>query len=294
MLQVAILGPGGVGGFLAGALERAGTPVTIIARESTAAAVERGGIRVESVRLGAFTATPRAVSELDATGMTLVVATKATGLEAALERVHGEPELVVPMLNGLEHLDLLRARFGERAVAAAIRIESDHPEPGRYVQTSGFLGIDVAPRSDAVERFAETFEAAGIPVRILDSEPQVMWGKLVRLNALACTTSAWNLPLGPIREDGLRRSLLRSCIEEGAAVARADGADIAPETTMAELDNAHATLGSSMQRDIAAGRAPELDAIPGAVLRAARRHGLECPTIERLAAKAAARAGAAA
>jgi 2-dehydropantoate 2-reductase len=51
---------------------------------------------------------------------------------------------------------------------------------------------------------------------------------------------------------------------------------------MGELDDAHATLGSSMQRDIASGIPPELDAIPGAVLRAAERHGLEAPTIAEL------------
>ena len=61
---------------------------------------------------------------------------------------------------------------------------------------------------------------------------------------------------------------------------------------MRELDAAHATLGSSMQRDIAAGREPELDAIPGAVLRAAARHGLECPTIEGLVAETRARIAA--
>jgi 2-dehydropantoate 2-reductase len=58
---------------------------------------------------------------------------------------------------------------------------------------------------------------------------------------------------------------------------------------MAELEAAHATLGSSMQRDIAAGREPELDAIPGSVLRAAERHGLACPTIARLRDRIAAR-----
>jgi 2-dehydropantoate 2-reductase len=75
-------------------------------------------------------------------------------------------------------------------------------------------------------------------------------------------------------------------------VGQAEGArDVDPATATAELDRAHATLGSSMQRDIAAGRAPELDAIPGSVLRAAARHGLHCPTIERLVAMIAARAG---
>jgi 2-dehydropantoate 2-reductase len=63
---------------------------------------------------------------------------------------------------------------------------------------------------------------------------------------------------------------------------------------MRELDEAHAELGSSMQRDIAAGREPELDAIAGSVLRAAARHGLECPTIAQLALQVAERAGVAA
>ena len=74
-------------------------------------------------------------------------------------------------------------------------------------------------------------------------------------------------------------------------MAAAEGASIAPAQPLRELTEAHATLGSSMQRDIAAGRTPELDAIPGAVLRAGARHGISCPTIERLAAAVAERAG---
>jgi 2-dehydropantoate 2-reductase len=65
-------------------------------------------------------------------------------------------------------------------------------------------------------------------------------------------------------------------------VAQSEGADVSTDYVMGELDDVHATLGSSMQRDIAAGREPELDAIAGSVLRAAARHGIECPTIERL------------
>ena len=57
------------------------------------------------------------------------------------------------------------------------------------------------------------------------------------------------------------------------------------------LDEAHEGLGSSMQRDLAAGREPELDAIPGAVLRAAARHGLSCPTIASLYEQIAAMLG---
>jgi 2-dehydropantoate 2-reductase len=116
----------------------------------------------------------------------------------------------------------------------------------------------------------------------------------VRLNALASSTSAADSPIGTIREDPEWRATLVACIEETAAAANADGATIDPSASLAELDAAHAGLGSSMQRDIAAGREPALDAIPGAVQRAAARHGLACPTVARLAAVIAERAGVAA
>src|SRR5207253_10384905 len=89
-----------------------------------------------------------------------------------------------------------------------------------------------------------------------------------------------------------RRGELEGAVEGGGAVGGAAGArDVGPAIAIAELDRAHDTLGSSMQRDIAAGRTPELDAIPGSVLRAAARHGLRCATIERLVAMIATRAG---
>jgi 2-dehydropantoate 2-reductase len=291
MTGIAVLGPGGVGGFLAGALERAGTPVTVVAHEGTAAAIERDGLQVTSARLGEFEARPSAVSELDATGCTVIVATKSTGLAAGLDRIRGEPVLVVPLLNGLDHLELLRERFGDRAVAASIRIESTRVDTGRIEQTSRFLRIDVAPPTPAVERFAATMDAAGVPVRPMNSVAQVMWGKLVRLNAIACATSAFDLPLGPIRTHPELRAQLRACVEEAAAVARAEGAEVDADVTMGELDDAHPELDSSLHRDIEAGNPTELDAIAGAVLRAAARHGLDCPTIASLAARAAARAG---
>jgi 2-dehydropantoate 2-reductase len=281
MQSVAILGPGGVGGFVAGALERAGVPATVVAREATAGVIARDGIRVESVRLAAsWTARPRAVTYLEEPVDVLVVAPKATSLAESLERVAAEPRVVVPLLNGLDHLGVLRERFGQdRVAAASIRIESDRPAPGHIVQTSPFLLVDMTPQASG---FAGVLERAGIPARVIDSEAQVMWGKLVRLNALALTTSATDRLIGWIRTDPEWRATLEACVEEGSAVARAEGADVTLESTMAELDDAHDTLGSSMQRDIAAAREPELDAIAGSVLRAAARHGIECPTIERL------------
>jgi 2-dehydropantoate 2-reductase len=282
---IAVLGPGGVGGFVAAALARAGEDVTVVAREETAATIAERGIDITSVFIGDFHADVSAVAQIELAGGTLVVATKAGGLAAGLDRVRGEPDLVVPMLNGLDHVNALRERFGDRAVSASIRIESTRHATGQIAQTSPFLRVDMAPRSAAVERFAATLEAAGIPARILDTEPQVMWGKLVRLNAMALTTSAFDLPLGPIRDDPERLAVLRACVDEGAAVAAADGASVDPQFTMGELFDAHPELDTSMHRDLAAGRDTELDAIAGSVMRVAARRGVPTPTIARLAEK---------
>lgn len=297
MFRASILGPGGVGGFLAAVLARAGNDVVVVAREETAELIARDGVAVRSVRLAAeFTARPRALAVLAEPVDVLLVTTKATGLEAALERIRVEPPLVVPLLNGLDHLALLRARFGtDRVAAGTIRIESDRRGPGVIVQTSPFLRVELAsddPRlHESLAPLAATLEAAGVPAEIGPSEAQVVWSKLVRLNALACTTSASDRPIGFVRTDPEWRAALIGCIEETAAVANADGARIDPAARLAELDEAHPELGSSMQRDIAAGREPELDAIPGSVLRAGARHRIACPTITRLVAIIAARAG---
>jgi 2-dehydropantoate 2-reductase len=283
-----------VGGLVAGALDRAGTPVTVIARDSTCTTISRHGLRVSSVLLGDFVAHPRAVVCLQEPVDALIVATKASGLHHALERIGAVPSLVLPLLNGLDHIAVLREHFGASAVVAGtIRVEADRPEQGVVVHTSQFLRVDMASHDPStrapMERLALTLTEAGVPARVGDSEPQVMWSKLVRLNALACTTSAFDRLLGEIRSTPELRAELVGAIEEGRAVALAEGASIASGDPLGELSAAHATLGSSMQRDIAAGREPELDAIPGAVLRAAARHGIECPTIERLVAMIRAR-----
>lgn len=334
-MNIAVLGPGGVGGLVAGALVRPSATVadeavaagdaatapdprnevTIVARDSTAATIAERGVRVQSVLLGDFTAHPRALARLEVPVDVLIVATKAAGLREALERIDAPPKLVLPLLNGLDHIAVLRERFGDEAVVAGtIRVEADRPEPGVVVHTSQFLRIDMASKYPDVrapmEALAQVLTKAGVPARVHpltqpastpaerageavhDWEAQVMWSKLVRLNALACTTSAYDLLLGEIRSTPELRNDLVSAIEEGCAVANAEGASIPTGDPLGELTAAHATLGSSMQRDIAAGRPPELDAIPGAVLRAAARHRIACPVVSRLVAVIAQRTNA--
>jgi 2-dehydropantoate 2-reductase len=290
--SIAVLGPGGVGGFVAAALARARVNVVVVAREPAATALSLTGVTVRSTALGNFIAHPGVVAELKEAVDVLLVATKAMGLKGALDQISAPPGLVVPLLNGVEHLVVLRERFGpDRVVAGVIRVESHRPRPGEIVQTSPGCRIDVAGARPEVMELAQALEAAGIATRTGDSEANVMWSKLTRLCALALTTSAADRPLGFVRSDPRWRSALDNAVAETARVAAAEGATLHPAATIAELESAHAELGSSMQRDIAAGREPELDAIPGSVMRAAARHGLTCPTIERLVEMIAARAG---
>jgi 2-dehydropantoate 2-reductase len=164
------------------------------------------------------------------------------------------------------------------------------------MQTSPGARVDMASArhelGTSLEETATLLRGAGIDARIGDSEPQVMWSKLARLCALALTTSASDQSIGYVRSDPRWRSALEGAVHETVAVANAEGAALDAADTLTELDGAPPELGSSMQRDIAAGRTTELDAIAGAVLRAGQRHRLRCPTVQWLAERVALRAAA--
>ena len=295
-LTIAVLGPGGVGGFVAGALSHAGSDVMLIARPATATAIAEDGLHVTSALLGEFDVALPLAENVAAPVDCLIVATKTAELDDALDRVAaGAPTLVVPLLNGVEHLATLRARFGsERVVATVIRIESDRPRPGVIVQSSPGARIDIAGPPPAgteplIDALTAELLAAGLDVRVGAPEPDVMWSKLARLCPLALTTTASDRPLGFVRTDPRWRSALTNAVNETVAVAVAEGAVFDPADTIAELDAAHPELGSSMQRDVRAGRTPELDAIAGAVLRAGARHELRCPTVQWLSDRVASR-----
>jgi 2-dehydropantoate 2-reductase len=284
-VTVAVLGPGGVGGFVAGALARAGEPVTVVAREETAAHIAAHGLTVESVRLGTFTVTPPAVARLEVPPDVLVVAVKAPGLDAALDRVGADPALVVPLLNGVEHVARLRDHFGaDRVVAGSIRIGAQRTRPGHVVHTSPLFRIELAPDRPDVRTFAHRLRAAEIPTAVRDSEADVLWSKLVRLAALALTSAASGSPIGGVLAHPRWRLLLEGAVDETAAVARAEGADVDPHAILEELAELPPDHLSSLARDVAAGHEHELDAIGGAVLRAGARHGIDTPAVAQLMA----------
>ncbi|MGI8631537.1 MAG: ketopantoate reductase family protein [Solirubrobacterales bacterium] len=297
--RIAVLGPGGVGGLVAAALARAGRTVTVVAREQTAVVIDRDGLRVTSSMLGDFTVPVRAVAELTDPVGTLIVATKATGLDGALERVAeaaASPLIVVPLLNGIEHLPSLRERFGPRVAAATIRVEAERIAPGVIEHRSRGAAIGLATGEPGLREQLDAAGAAlaeaGLEVNHGETEAATMWSKLTRLCPLALCTAAHDRPLGAIRADLDLRAELAAAVDETCAVARADGAPAESALVLAELDATHHGLTSSLQRDVVAGRAHELDAIAGAVVRRGATHRIDCPTVEHLIAAVETRAAA--
>ncbi|WP_037889265.1 ketopantoate reductase family protein [Streptomyces viridochromogenes] len=286
-LTVAVLGPGGIGGLLAALLSRAGHRVLCLAGDETAKALRTTGIQVRSGPFGDFTADVEADTELREPVDACLIAVKATALDAALTRVPPAAlgdALVVPFLNGVEHPQALRARYGpDRVAPAVIRAESTRVAPGQIVHASPFAEIDLTgdtvPR-DRLDALAEALGTAGPTTRVLPDETAALWAKMSFLAPFALLTTRHALPLGDVRTR--HREELTSLVEETAAVSRACGGPADPAQALARYDAFPPATKSSMQRDAEAGHPLELDAIGGALLRAAERHGVPTPVTARV------------
>ncbi len=299
MTRIAILGPGGVGGFLAAALDprRRERRWSWRARRPRATSSENG-IAVESVRLGDFTARPAAVPRLDRAGRRADrghqggrAARRARadrGAAGAGRAAAQRPRAHAGAPGALRR----RGRRGDPDRGRPARGRAGRPdEPGRCASTwpptnpiAGRRGRAPGHRARGRRHPADRARERG----------QVLWRSW-------CGCARWPARRAPptprsasSAADPRWRSALEGAINEAAAVAKAEGAGGRPGGPAGRARGGAAELGSSMQRDIAAGRAPELDAIAGAVLRAGARHGLRCPTIAWLAGRVAERAGIAA
>jgi 2-dehydropantoate 2-reductase len=290
-LTVAVLGPGGVGGLLAALLARAGNRVICLAGDETARVLDKDGISVTSARFGDFTARVETAAELREPVDAALVAVKHTTLAPALDRLPASSltpgTLVVPFLNGVEHPAALRAHYGDtaRIAPATIRVESTRVAPGVIAHGSPFAEVDLtgdeAP-ADRLNSLAGALEWSGIATRVLPGETAVLWAKMSFLAPFALLTTRYGLPLGEIRTR--HREELTALVEETAAVSAAVGAPVDPAEALSRYDAFPPGTKSSMQRDAEAGRPLELDAIGGALLRAAERHGVPTPVATRVVA----------
>ena len=290
-LRHAILGAGGVGGFIGACLARAGAPVTMVVRPQ---AIEQHPkqLRLESP-FGNFQVDVAVAAEVPPADV-LWITVKATQLESALTALKNPDAVraIVPLLNGIDHVSLLRARYGaERVIPATIAGETERVSPGHIVHRTPFARLNVLSSGrDLLGSTVDQFQKMGFTCRFIDDEPTLMWGKLVFLAPFALATTAANKTVGEVLSDPQWRSLGQDCIREACAVAVAEGAKVDPEAVIPGVSAMPANMRSSMQKDVEQHKTPELDAIAGPILRGARRHGIEVPATKKLVAAAEQRA----
>lgn len=264
-------------------LARGGAPVTMVVRpESFAKYPEH--LQLDST-FGNFSAPILRATEVPPADV-LWIAVKATQLEEALESLR-KPEMVsaiVPLLNGIDHLALLRARYGaERVIAATIAVESERVAPGHIVHSTPFCRLNVASAGRSLLGLTlDELQKLGFECRFIDEEQTLMWGKIVFLAPFALTTTAADKKVGEVFADSGWRELGVSCIREASAVAAAEGAKVDADSVIAWATKVPGNMRSSMQKDVEAGRPPELDAIAGPILRGAERHGIDVPATRKL------------
>jgi 2-dehydropantoate 2-reductase len=280
-MRHAVLGAGGVGGLVGGALAKAGHRVTLLVRPGRGD-LYPGRLSVESETLGAFEVSVQVADLLDGRFEVIWITVKATALEAALRAVPPErlnDSVLVPLLNGVDHVERLREVYGaERVLPGTIRVEAEQLGLGRVRHLSAFADVQVAPMPATqarAEALCEELHGAGLGCEVRDDEVTMLWSKLCFLAPFALATTASGGPLGLVRSDSGWWSRLEGCVKEACAVALAEGAKVAPEPILATLKEAPEGFRSSMQKDVAAGRPPELKAIAGPILHRGTKHGID-------------------
>jgi 2-dehydropantoate 2-reductase len=284
-MKHAILGAGGVGGLIGACLAHAGHSVTLVVRRESLAQYPKK-LRLESV-FGNFEVDVAIAAEVPAVDV-LWITVKATQLDSALAEFKNPESVraIVPLLNGIDHVALLRARYGvDRVIPATIAGETERVSPGHIVHRSPFARLNVLSAGrELLGGTIDQLQQMGFTCSFIDDEPTLMWGKLVFLAPFALSTTAADKTVGEILSDPEWRSLGEACVREACAVGIAEGAKVDPEKVLAGVAGMPANMRSSMQKDVERHNAPELDAIAGPILRGGRKHGIAVPVTTKLVA----------
>lgn len=284
-MRHAILGAGGVGGLIGVALASSGESVTMVVRQEILKDYP-AELSLESP-LGSFRVSVDRVARVEAPYDVLWIAVKATQLDSALRSVTVDPSqlgAVVPLLNGMDHISVLRARFGrDRVIPGSIGVEAERAAPGKFIHRG--MAVRVVLASSGEERLATAAEALrkfGFAVQFVPDEMKILWTKLSFLAPFALTTTAGGLTIGEVNSDPIWRRRLEAVIREVAAVGTVSGTPLDAAAILPFFDKTPPGGRSSMQKDVAAGNPPELDGIAGPILRRAEEHGIEVPVTREL------------
>ena len=300
-MRILVVGAGAVGGYFGGRMALAGQDVTFLVREARAKELAANGLVIKSPRGDAkLTAVKTVLTQhIDGPYDLIILSCKAYDLESAMDSFApavGPSTTILPLLNGMRHLDVLRARFGPSSTLGGVCLIAATLDVSRaIVQMTDMHAIVFGERdgtmSARVEAIAAALRTGGFDVDAIDAIVQQMWEKWVFLATLAGSTCLFRASVGQILAAPGGEAAMRALFDECAALAGARGHAIrAPfaERSRAMLFAQGSSLTASMLRDIENGLRTEGDHVLGDLLarrttgQAAQANGA-APTMLELA-----------
>lgn len=291
-MKILVLGAGGIGGYFGGRLVENGADVTFLVRERRRDQLERDGLRIESIYGNAsLRVRSRLAGDLKPQYDVVLLTCKAYDLESAIDSI--APGLVpagcvVPLLNGIAHLDALNARFGrERVLGGTAQIGVMLAGDGSIRHLNDWRKIAIGEQQGGVSArardIAAAFPAASVDAVASDDILQEMWEKLVHLATAASMTGLMRANIGEIVRTRSGAALVHRTFRLLADVAARNGHP--PDAAfVARFDQVfsdpRSTYATSLLRDIEAGNRTEGDHIVGFALEKARAAGLDATPLE--------------
>ena len=291
-MRILVIGAGALGGYFGACLVRAGRNVTFLVRQRRAEQLAHDGIQVLSPH-GDFKVSPTTVSSdvICEPFDVVLVAVKSYALDEAIDHFApaiGSNTMILPMLNGMGHIERLSRRFGaERVMGGMANISCGLDAEGRIVQLMPLhdfvYGEILGGFSDRTRALEACFTGAGFNARASDVVMQDMWEKFVQLGLGAGITCLMRASLGDILAAPGGREAMFELFDECCAVSTASG--FKPRPAFIEFDTKLiTTVGSplkwSMLRDIERGSATEGEHILGDMVARARALGIETPILK--------------
>ena len=293
-MKFAIFGTGGVGGYFGGRLAQAGEDVTFIARGNHLSVIQQTGLSVDSIR-GDFEVNPVKATDLtQSVGAVdvVILAIKGWQLDDAILQMKpliGQFTVIIPLLNGIEHMEALVNAFGrEHVLGGVCRISAFIAEAGRikHVGIDPFIAFGELNRemSERVSKLYDVFKnISGVTVEASGNIELAMWEKYLLISAFSGVGAVTRSPVGMFRSIPETRAMFRRALEEVVLVANSRGVGLTEKSVQAVMDRIDQTQPdtmASMQKDILAGRPSELESQTGALVRMARAATVSVPTHE--------------
>ena len=293
-MKIAVMGTGGVGGYFGGLLARDGHDVTFIARGAHLEAIQRSGLRVESVNDGEFAAPGAATNDPSTAGVqdlvlfTVKMYDNADAIRLIAPLV-GDDTIILTLQNGIDNGDSLAAAYGTgRVMIGSAYMEGRISEPGVVTQGgpgAASFGERTLGVTERGRRLLAVFQSAGWRVELLENMTGMLWKKFAYLSGSAGVCAASGCAYGELRNVPETRAAIRAAIAEALAVGEAAGAPIEPDSldwSMAALDNFPATGMASLAKDFAEGRPVELEGLTGVVIAMGRNLNVPTPVNDAL------------